>query len=163
MAADSVSIISIHYLSQTEEIKRSNQEDGVSVLSQENLEIYTDQNGPEIMNENMSIQSECRDEEDPEQAIVVFQKSNQEKEVYSILKDFVHIILVSIGIIAASVVWAIPWTTIPRTNSIIYQSWWMEILLPTATYLMLIAAGDQINLTVWMLDTFDANSLSLED
>ena len=34
------------------------------------------------------------------------------------------------GIIAFSVIFAMPWTTIPRTDSIAYQSYWMETLLP---------------------------------
>ena len=150
MTADSVSIISIHDLSQSEEIKRSNEEDGIYTLPRENREANTDQNGPEIIDENNSIQSECRDdEEDSEQPIVVLNEHNHGKEVYSILKDMLHIIIVSIAIIAASIVCSIPWTTIPRTNSIIYQSRWMEILLPLASVWLLTAATDVMNLAVW--------------
>ena len=36
------------------------------------------------------------------------------------------------GIIGLSVIFAMPWTTVPRTDSIIYQSYWMETLLPVA-------------------------------
>ena len=44
------------------------------------------------------------------------------------------------GIITFSVIFAMPWTTIPRTDSIAYQSYWMETLLPVAVNRFL-AAG----------------------
>ena len=123
MAADSVSIISSYDLSQSEEIKSSNEEDGIYKLPRENLETITDQKEPEIMNESWSTKGECKDKEKYfERENVVFKKKNPDKKVYSIIKDMVNIMVVSMGIIAASVVCTIPWATIPRTNSIIYQS-----------------------------------------
>ena len=54
-----------------------------------------------------------------------------------------------IAIIAFCLLFTIPWTTIPRTNSIIYQSYWMEVNLPGTTNFMLVAATDLLNLTIW--------------
>ena len=42
-----------------------------------------------------------------------------------------------IGIVGCSVLFAIPWTTIPRTDSIIHQSHWMEFNIPGATHTFL--------------------------
>ena len=53
-----------------------------------------------------------------------------------------------IAIIAFCLLFTIPWTTIPRTNSIIYQSYWMEVSLPVTTNCMLFAAVDLLNLTI---------------
>ena len=53
-----------------------------------------------------------------------------------------------IAIIAFCLLFIIPWTTIPRTNSIIYQSYWMEVSLPVTTNCMLFAAVDLLNLTI---------------
>ena len=53
------------------------------------------------------------------------------------------------GIISFSVLFAIPWTIIPRTNSIVYQKYWIEILLPCTTVHMLIAGVEYLNLATW--------------
>ena len=53
------------------------------------------------------------------------------------------------GIIGLCVLFAIPWTTIPRTNSIIYQSYWMEALLPTASIQVLFALTVCLDLATW--------------
>ena len=55
----------------------------------------------------------------------------------------------SITTVAVPVLFVIPWSTIPRTNSIIYQSSWMEITLPMSTILILVSATDLLNLTIW--------------
>ena len=55
----------------------------------------------------------------------------------------------SIPVVAISVLFAAPWTTISRTNSIIHQSSWMEIIIPCLTFWMPIVAADLLNLTIW--------------
>ena len=53
------------------------------------------------------------------------------------------------GIIGLGLLFAIPWTTIPRTNSIIYQSYWMEALLPAASTLVVYAVAVCNDLATW--------------
>lgn len=53
------------------------------------------------------------------------------------------------GIIAFSVIVAMPWTTIPRTDSIIYQSYWMETLLPVAVNRLLSAGQLLFQLSIY--------------
>ena len=53
------------------------------------------------------------------------------------------------GIIGLCVVFAIPWTTIPRTNSIIYQSNWMEALIPAASIHVLFTLSVCLDLAIW--------------
>ena len=48
-------------------------------------------------------------------------------------KDAFKFLSLSVGIIGLCVLFIIPWTTIPRTDSIVYQSHWAEIILPSAT------------------------------
>ena len=49
------------------------------------------------------------------------------------VKDKCKVISVSIiKIVCLSILFAIPWTIIPRTNSILYQSYWLEASLPAA-------------------------------
>ena len=52
-------------------------------------------------------------------------------------------------IVLFCMLFAIPWTTIPRTNSIIYQGYWIETLLPGVTNVMLIAGLRNLDLTTW--------------
>ena len=54
------------------------------------------------------------------------------------------------GIIGLSVLFNIPWTTIPRTDSIIYQSYWMEILFPIAINTLLLVGVRFQQLTTWI-------------
>ena len=74
---------------------------------------------------------------------------NQENEIYSKLRKIIRSVVLSIGIIAACILCVVPWTTIPRTNSILYQSWWMEMCLPSACYYFLNATAELLNLKVW--------------
>ena len=68
----------------------------------------------------------------------------------SAIKDVVKALGISLfGIIASSVIFAMPWTTIPRTDSIIYQSYWMEILLPVAVNRLLSAGRTVIQLATY--------------
>ena len=53
------------------------------------------------------------------------------------------------GILGISALFVIPWTTIPRTDSIIYQSHWMELLLPSVTITMLCAGTQILRLSIW--------------
>ena len=55
----------------------------------------------------------------------------------------------AILIILVSILFVIPWTTIPRTNSIIYQAYWLELLLPAASISILDAGYDLLDLTIW--------------
>ena len=55
----------------------------------------------------------------------------------------------SVGMIAISVFLLIPWITIPRTDSIAYQSYWWELCLPLASLMFLNTANNMLNLTVW--------------
>ena len=67
------------------------------------------------------------------------------------LKDILEALGISVfGIIGFSLLFTVPWTSIPRTNSIIYQSHWMEVLLPHALTVLLLGAGTQfLELTIW--------------
>ena len=62
----------------------------------------------------------------------------------SALKCVCKIITYTIAIVGLSVLAVVPWATIPRTNSIIYQSHWMEILLPSVCLSMLLAGSDML-------------------
>ena len=75
--------------------------------------------------------------------------SNRENEIYLKFRKIMRTVLLSIGIISACILCVVPWTSIPRTNSILYQSRWMEICLPTACVIFLNAAGELLNLKVW--------------
>ena len=54
-----------------------------------------------------------------------------------------------IGTVCLSLFAVVPLTTIPRTNSIIFQSSWMEILLPTAWVCILYVGTELLHLTIW--------------
>ena len=43
----------------------------------------------------------------------------------------------------------IPWTTIPRTNSMIYQSHWMEAIFPALTFKFLLSGVHLSNIRIW--------------
>ena len=53
------------------------------------------------------------------------------------------------AIIAGCALFVVPWTSIPRTDTIVYQSQWWETFLPSATTYILSAAVEVLNLTVW--------------
>ena len=79
---------------------------------------------------------------------------NNEDEKYTMrndfgTKNFLRSLIQSVGVIAICVLFIIPWTTIPRTDSIVYQSYWWELCLPTASTCILNAANDLVNLVVW--------------
>ena len=53
-------------------------------------------------------------------------------------------------IFALSLCSCIGWTIIPRTNSIIYQSYWLEYLLANALIMVTDAGQHSLNLTTWL-------------
>ena len=55
----------------------------------------------------------------------------------------------AIKIIVFSVLFTIPWTVIPRTNSIIYQSHWWEVMIPMTTWFVLTAALQILTFKTW--------------
>ena len=89
----------------------------------------------------ISIQN-LTDEEDKEE------NSSNNREFG--LKDITKAIALSVfGIIVFSLLFSIPWTTIPRTNSIIYQDYWMELLFPITTMQFLMIGSTILNLKTW--------------
>ena len=54
-----------------------------------------------------------------------------------------------LGTVALSVVFVVPFTIIPRKNSIVYQANWMEICLPLVFFWISTASADMLNLKVW--------------
>ena len=77
-------------------------------------------------------------------------ENNKKKESKFSLKDLFEALGISaFGIIGFTCFFTIPWTLIPRTDSIIYQSHWMEVLLPWATTLLLITGTQVLELRTW--------------
>ena len=77
-------------------------------------------------------------------------KKSSTNDSKSAIKDVVKALGISLfGIIAFSVIFAMPWTTIPRTDSIVYQSYWMEILLPVAVNRLLSTGRTIIQLATY--------------
>ena len=80
--------------------------------------------------------------------------NSQEEEEKSDSKFTLTNIFEALGIsgfriIGFSLIFTVPWTLIPRTDSIIYQSHWMEILLPFSSFIFLGAGSQFLNLTTW--------------
>ena len=77
-------------------------------------------------------------------------KRNAEINSKSAGKDVLQALFTSVfGIITVAVFFIFPWTSIPRTDSIIYQSYWMEANLPCATNSLLVAGVRFLQLTTW--------------
>ena len=68
---------------------------------------------------------------------------------FDIINSFRTIIISAIKILVISVLFTIPWTVIPRTNSIIYQSHWWEVLIPMTTFIVLSAAAQALHFKTW--------------
>ena len=64
-------------------------------------------------------------------------------------KDAFKFVWLSVRIVGLCILFIIPWTTIPRTDCIAYQSHWAEIILPSAITYALTAAADLQNLITW--------------
>ena len=65
------------------------------------------------------------------------------------LKDACKSLLVAVGILAICIIFIIPLTIIPRTDSIAYQSYWMEIVLAFASPYIGVGLCETLNLTIW--------------
>ena len=76
-------------------------------------------------------------------------QEDKEMKIKVALTDIGKSFGISFGIIAFSVVFSLFWTIVPRTNTIIFQSYWMEPLIPTTSIYFLLAAFDFLNLTTW--------------
>lgn len=131
----------------------SRTENGIYMVPRYNLKNESNPNTlrAKVVDGSKNKQSESGDQDvkGPKEKIVVLKDNYLEREICVPLKDMIHILIVSIGIIAVCVVCAIPWTTIPRSNSMIHQSRWMELILPTGSSIVLAAASDALNLSVW--------------
>ena len=66
-----------------------------------------------------------------------------------ILKGVCKGFLATLAIIAFCTLFAIPWTMIPRTNSIIHQSHWLAAFPPCSTSFILSAGGTLLELISW--------------
>ena len=71
-----------------------------------------------------------------------------EEEQESACKRISKIAASAMLTICVSVFFVIPWTTIPRTNSIIYQAYLLELLLATASIWILDAGSDLLDLAI---------------
>ena len=67
----------------------------------------------------------------------------------ALAKIFESIGISVFGIIGLNLVCIFPWTSVPRTDSIIYQSHWMELLLPTAIIVMISSGSTILDLITW--------------
>ena len=77
-------------------------------------------------------------------------EDREEKEIAVSKVSNLHHFLLIFAIIAFGIICVVPWTTIPRTNTIIYPSYWMEPCLPISTIWMLKSAADCLNLTIYL-------------
>ena len=119
-----------------------------------NPHLYGQENQNELkknLEQNARQQSQEGDVnvEDSSEERVSIIENPPEHHANSMLRDTIRCVVYSIGIVAACVLCSVPLTTIPRTDSILYQKWWMEMILPTANYIFLNAASDLLNLAVW--------------
>ena len=75
---------------------------------------------------------------------------NREKDTKLNFKEFFKVIVFSsIGIVGTSVLFTFPWIIIPRANSIIYQSAWMEIQFPLVFNYVLVTGNEVLNLKIY--------------
>ena len=74
---------------------------------------------------------------------------NENNEVIFNQKSLYTAVLSFIKITTFCVLFAIPWTTVPRTNSIIHRSHWMEVLLPVSSSFILSAGSFLMDLRFW--------------
>ena len=86
------------------------------------------------------------------------EESSREEEVKndrkSTLKDMFEAFGISaFGIVGFSLLFILPWTSIPRTDSIIYQSHWMEVILPFTSFLLLPSGIQILSVATWTQET----------
>ena len=77
----------------------------------------------------------------------IVQKRNRKN--YSVLKNVLKSGLSGLVVITFCVGFAIPWTIIPRTNSIAHQSYWLEVFCPVCTSFALSAGSVLLDLISW--------------
>ena len=53
------------------------------------------------------------------------------------------------SILSVCIVFASPWTLIPRTNSIFYQSHWLEVNFVVGVYYILVSGNDALNMAFY--------------
>ena len=155
MNDDGISIVSIHSLHLADQMKDNDKIDESHVISNERSLpgqkcSHQDENHQIGVEKNQPSQSEKRNQEtkNSEEQKNRLQESNRGTDAYSNVIDISRTVATLIGIVAASVLCAVPWTTIPRTNSIIHQSCWMELLLPGGSYVILKCGNDLLDITV---------------
>ena len=78
----------------------------------------------------ISVQEITEDEEIEGNSQKEEEKNNGE---FTLTNIFEALGILGFGVIGFSLLFTIPWTSIPRTDSIIYQSHWMEVLLPSSS------------------------------
>ena len=87
--------------------------------------------------------------------------SMEKEDVKRYVKEICRVIGISVfGIIGFCLLFVMPWTTIPRTNSIIYQAYWMEAMLPLLTIHVLGALTDILNLSTWTEEKLSCHLVS---
>ena len=159
MNNESISIISLNQdydLSSNENMKRRINDDVIEIMPEEKLPCpqnrsHQHDTGEKYLGYLGSLEFENGNDEveDSSKERIDSNSTNQENEIYSKLSNIIRPIVQLIGIIAACILCVVPWISIPRTNSILYQSWWMEICLPLACVSFLNAAGEFLNIKVW--------------
>ena len=76
--------------------------------------------------------------------------NNEVRETNAGQKEMINFLVFSIfGIIGICCLFIIPWIIIPRTNSIFYQSAWLEVTIPMTTNFVLLTANEVLNLAVF--------------
>ena len=100
------------------------------------------------------------DEVNNEEAAGNIQEENVKNSHNNSKKHSWKIVFMSIfAVIFTSILFAVPWTLVPRNNSIIYQSSWYEALIPSSTFLLLYAGNEVLKLATW---TNEKDLMSIE-
>ena len=139
MALNSISVISAHAISDGEESKEKVEEaetrSAISSVDEGNKV-------QEVIDDSITsietLELSC------DEQIEKFEETKQ-----FTAKDALKLPLMFIGIIGICVLFIIPWTMIPRTDSIVYQSHGLEICLPMVIPVILTAAANMQDLIIW--------------
>ena len=77
-------------------------------------------------------------------------ENNNRRDTRSIANNINHWNILHIfSILAVCIVFASPWTLIPRTNSIFYQSHWLEVNFVVAVNYILVTGNDALNMAFY--------------
>ena len=136
MASDAISTISVHDI--------FCYDDNQIIREQVNLPTITFHGGKG--NETLENSIFIIDSQDVSCEKHIDQHNQRER---FLTKDAFKFVWLSVGIVGLCILLIIPWTTIPRTDCIVYQSHWAEIILPSAITYALTAAADLQNLITW--------------